>query len=72
MTHNYKWRGSISLHRVAAAALIAAALGTPAFAQNNPGEPERFRGVVTRVDASSLAIRTAEGKALHFALPEGL
>ena len=72
MTRNDRWLGLISLHRLAAAALIAAALGTPAFAQNNPGEPERFRGVVTRADASSLAIRTGEGKALHFALPEGV
>jgi len=72
MTRNDSWLGFVDLRRPAAAALIAAALGMPAFAQNNSGEPERFRGVVTRADVSSLAIRTAEGKALHFALPEGL
>jgi len=71
MTRHYGRPGLISLHRLAAAALIAAALGVPASAQNNAGEPERFRGVITRVDASSVAIRTGEGKALNFALPEG-
>lgn len=50
---------------------LIATLGVDVFAQK-PAEPERFRGQITALDASSLTLRTRQGRAVRMQLPETL
>jgi hypothetical protein len=54
--------------------VIAAALGTPARAQVHTApaanEPERIRGQITRVDGSTIQVKTAKGVTMRLGLPD--
>lgn len=52
------------------ASLFLAASGTPARAQD--AEPDHIRGVITKVDANSMAVKTAAGNTVRLGLPDDL
>lgn len=65
----------MNLHHYAGmlALVIAAALGTAARGQvetPQANEPERIRGQITQVDASSIVLKTTKGLSLRIVFPE--
>lgn len=52
------------------AAFIVSALATPARAEN--GEPDRFRGLITRVEASAIVLQTADGKTVRLGVSDAV
>src|SRR5262249_47831222 len=60
-----------ALCRFAVIALLSlAAPGTPARAED--AEPDHIRGVITKVDANSMAVKTVAGNTVRLVLPEDL
>lgn len=62
---------------LAVASVVVVAGATPAHAQKtteSPGtaEPDRIRGEITKIDDISMDVKTADGKEVHLALPNGV
>ncbi len=62
---------------LAVASVVVVAGATPAHAQKtteSPGtaEPDRIRGEITKIDDTSMDVKTADGKEVHLALPNGV
>ena len=57
-------------HFAVIASFFLAASGTPARAQD--AEPDHIRGVITKVDANSMAVKTAAGNTVRLGLPDDL
>lgn len=59
-----------ALRVLAAIALFALAPGSPSRADN--AEPENIRGVISKVEGSSIIVKTGTGKTVRLALPDEL
>jgi hypothetical protein len=57
-------------HLAVIASVVLSAPGTPARAQE--AELDHIRGVITRVDGSSMAVKTSAGNTVRLALPDDL
>lgn len=58
------------------ASVILSALGTPAraqeFSEPDENEPDRIRGQIDTVEASSIVLKTGDGKSVRLGLPDNL
>ena len=56
-------------YHVMFASVVLLALGAPARAQE---EPDHIRGQITKVEASSMDVKTLDGKTIRLGLPDGV